>query len=198
MEKKLLVASGNKGKLREIRELLADSGWEVFSLADFPNVEMPPEDAPDFFGNAQIKAEAAMKATGLCALGDDSGLVVDYLNGEPGVRSARYAEPEHDDAANNAKLLRNMADCPAEQRSARFVSAMALALPDGRVFESTGACEGSIGYELIGDEGFGYDPLFVVAGGTKTMAELSLDEKNAISHRRRALDGILKILLEIA
>jgi XTP/dITP diphosphohydrolase len=199
MEKILLVASSNRGKLREISDMLADTGWEIRSLADFPDAPaLPPEDAPDFFGNALIKAKAAMEATGLIALGDDSGLVVDYLNGEPGVRSARYAEPDHNDEKNNQKLLFNMKDCPAERRTARFVSAMALVLPDGRIYRSEGICEGSIGYTLKGSEGFGYDPLFIVTDMNKTMAELSLAEKNQISHRRKALDQILKILLEIA
>ncbi len=198
MKKVLLVASSNKGKLREISEMLAASDWEIKSLADFPDLELPPEDAPDFIGNALIKAKAGMESTGLITLGDDSGLMVDFLNGEPGVRSARYAEPDHNDAANNQKLLVNMQDCPKESRRARFVSAMVLACPDGCIYQAEGICEGSIGFDLVGNEGFGYDPLFIVEGLNKTMAELSLAEKNQISHRRKALDQILKILLEIA
>ncbi len=194
---KLLIASGNKHKVAEIKELLAGSSWQVCSLADYPQVELPPEDAPTFEGNAYIKAAAAAKATGLWTLADDSGLAVDYLQGEPGVRSARYAGEDKDDDANNRKLLAAMTDCPADERTARFVCALALVSPDGESFTANGTCEGRIGYEERGTMGFGYDPLFIMEDGTHTMAELDMAAKNEISHRAKALRQMLPVLLEI-
>lgn len=193
----LLIATGNKNKVRELQEMLDPAKWQVKSLKDFPQVVMPPEDKPDFLGNAMVKAKAAAEQTGLLTLADDSGLVVDALNGAPGVHSARYAGEGHDDEANNQKLLRELAGCPMEKRTARFVSCIALVLPDGRVESATGTCEGRIGLAKAGTEGFGYDPLFIVEGLGKTMAELTLEEKNAVSHRGKALQEILLKLQEL-
>ena len=146
--------------------------------------------------NAIIKAEAAVAATGLAAIADDSGLVVDALDGEPGVYSARYAGVHGDDAANNAKLLRNLGDTPDVERTARFMSVIALIEPSGAVLTGTGACEGTIGHEGRGDHGFGYDPLFLPDDTPgKTMAELMPEEKNAISHRFHALQDLSRQLV---
>lgn len=194
---KLLIASGNRHKVAEIAELLRDTAWEVVSLADYPAIELPPEDAPTFAGNAYIKAAAAARASGLWTLADDSGLSVDHLGGAPGVRSARYAGEQKDDAANNRKLLAAMQDCPPEQRTARFICALSLVSPTGEEFRAEGRCEGTIGYVERGNMGFGYDPLFIMADGEHTMAELDMAAKNQISHRARALREMLPQLLKI-
>ncbi len=195
----LLVASGNEHKVAEIRELLRGSVWEVASLRDFPQLQMPEETAPDFVGNAALKAQAGVAATGLWTLADDSGLEVDYLHGAPGVYSARYAGEQKDDAANNRKLLAAMQNCPAGERGARFVCALVLAGPAGQRFEALGRCEGRIGYAERGSQGFGYDPLFFVqAYDDKTMAELNMAEKNQISHRAAALAEMLPVLQRLA
>lgn len=191
----LLVASGNEHKVAEIKELLRGSGWEVLSLKDFPQLQMPEETAPDFAGNAALKAQAGVAATGLWTLADDSGLAVDYLHGAPGVYSARYAGEQKDDAANNRKLLAAMQDCPEAERTARFVCVLVLAGPAGQHFEAVGRCEGRIGYAERGSQGFGYDPLFFVhAYADRTMAELDMAEKNKISHRAAALAEMLPVL----
>lgn len=194
----LLIASGNRHKVAEIAEMLKDTPWQVVSLADFPELELPPEDADTFAGNAYIKAAAAAKATGLWTLADDSGLAVDFLDGAPGVYSARYAGEQKNDDANNQKLLAAMQDCPEDQRTARFICSLSLVAPDGRKYAAEGRCEGSIGYVECGNLGFGYDPLFVMADGKKTMAELTMEEKNLVSHRAAALSKMQKILVEIA
>lgn len=195
---KLLIASGNRHKVAEIGCLLADTSWEVVSLADFPELELPPEDADSFAGNAEIKARAGAAATGLWTLADDSGLAVDYLDGAPGVHSARYAGEDKDDEANNRKLLAAMADCPEADRGARFVCALVLVGPKGQVYRTEGRCEGRIGYAGRGEQGFGYDPLFWLAGRDKTMAELDMAEKNSLSHRAAALAAMLPQLVALA
>ncbi len=195
---KLLIASGNRHKVAEIAKLLQRTSWEVCSLSDFPDVELPPEDAPDFAGNARIKAAYAAHVTGLWTLADDSGLAVDYLDGAPGVRSARYAGEQKDDNANNQKLLQALRDCPKDKRTARFICALSLVSPTGEEFTAQGVCEGTIGYAERGELGFGYDPLFIMADGLHTMAELDMAAKNQVSHRARALAALLPTLLEIA
>ena len=152
-----------------------------------------------FEENAAHKARAAAKAMSAWALADDSGLEVDALRGAPGVRSARYAGEPKDDGRNNAKLLDALRDVPEDRRSARFRCVLALASPDGEVRSAAGACEGTVGFEPRGGGGFGYDPLFIVEGlGGKTMAELTADEKNRISHRARAYAALRGLLAEIA
>lgn len=193
----LLLATGNQNKVQELRKMLDPEKWQVKSLRDFPRVIIPPEDAPDFLGNAFIKARAAARQTGLLTLADDSGLMVDALNGAPGVRSARYAGEEHDDDANNRKLLRALENVPMEKRTARFLSCIALVTPSGAEYHAVGTCEGKIALTPAGTEGFGYDPLFLVDGLGKTMAELSMAEKNAVSHRGKALKEILLKLNEM-
>lgn len=186
----IVVATGNAHKLVEIEAILGAAlpGVRFVSIKQLGAFEDPEETGTTFAENALIKARAAVAETGFAAVADDSGLVVDALNGEPGVYSARYAGVHGDDAANNAKLLRNLADVPAPDRAARFMSVVALVRPDGTELTGTGACEGTIGFEGRGSNGFGYDPLFLPEDTPgKTMAELTPEEKNAISHRYHAL-----------
>lgn len=185
---KLLVATNNPGKLGEYREMLAGLPVALTYLAaeglDF-DVE---ESGLTFRRNAEIKAQAFARASGLLTLADDSGLEVDALGGAPGVRSARYAGPEASDVDRYQKLLTELAGTPQGQRAARFRCAVALAQPDGTVVTSEGTCEGEIGFSPRGTHGFGYDPVFIVQGhGGLTMAELTPETKNSISHRGRAL-----------
>lgn len=181
-----VLASKNKKKLAELRRILAPLGINVISEADsgvsFPEVE---ENGTTFEENAFIKAKSACLACGMPAIADDSGLCVDALDGAPGVYSARFAGERHNDADNNSKLLRLMQEVPDEKRTARFVSAVCCCFPDGRHFTVRGECEGTIAHSLHGSEGFGYDPLFMCGG--RSFGELSDGEKDAISHRGRAL-----------
>lgn len=186
----VVVATGNAHKLVEIEDILGRALPDVrfVALGQLGDFEDPEEDGVTFAENALIKARAAVQETGLTAVADDSGLVVDALGGEPGVYSARYAGVHGDDAANNAKLLDRLAGVAEDDRAARFMSVVALVYPDGRELTGTGACEGAIGFEGRGDHGFGYDPLFLPDDTPgKTMAELEPEEKNAISHRFHAL-----------
>lgn len=191
----LVLATRNRGKLRELAELLSGTGFQITSLADHPEIPEVVEDGATFLENARKKATAALFRRGVWALADDSGLVVEALGGEPGVHSARYAGAQGDSEANNAKLLREMRGVPNERRSAAFVCAMVLVAPDGREWSVEGRCEGAIGREPRGDGGFGFDPLFVVAGEGMTMAELPPGRKNEISHRGKALREVKEILL---
>jgi len=201
---KLLVATGNAHKLQEIRQIMEAAGlqgWELVSLAQYPDYQPPEEDGDTFCANAAIKAMAAAEMSGLLTLADDSGLTVDALNGAPGVRSARYADDlgcGHDDCANRAKLLKEMADVPDGQRNAAFVCAAALATPDGGAAFIEGRCCGTIAREEKGSGGFGYDNLFFLPELGKTMAELSEEEKNAMSHRGRAMRKIAAALMDTA
>lgn len=198
---RVVVATANRGKLAEIRAILAPDHLDVdLTTMTEHGVDSPPEDGDTFEANALIKARHCAAATGLPAIADDSGLEVDALDGEPGVRSARYAGEPTDDAANNRKLLEALADVPDEQRSARFVCAAAVVTPDGRERVVRGTMAGRIVAAPRGEHGFGYDPLFVseVADG-RTNAELTAQEKDAISHRGaafRALAPALRELLE--
>lgn len=189
----VVVATGNMHKLVEIEAILSQAmpGTRFVALGQLGEFGDPEETGTTFVENALIKAEAAVAETGLTAIADDSGLVVDALGGKPGVYSARYAGAHGDDAANNAKLLANLADTPDAGRTARFMSVVALVRPDGTVLTGTGACEGAIAYEGRGANGFGYDPLFLPADTPgRTMAELAPEEKNAISHRFHALQDL--------
>ena len=187
----LVVATRNAGKLREIRRLCADCGVTVFGLDAFPELPEVEEDADTFAGNAIKKAETVAQRIGRPCLADDSGLVVEALDGHPGVHSARYAGLHASDEENNHKLLREMQTVPAENRQAAFCCVMALCLPGEppRVYE--GRVEGRILRESRGTVGFGYDPLFLVSGYDQTMAELPLELKNQISHRGQALRKLL-------
>lgn len=193
----IVLATRNRGKLEELRALLRGLPVRITSLADHPEVPEIVEDGATFLENARKKARSVMKATGQWALADDSGLEVDQLGGEPGVRSARYAGKNGDHPANNAKLLDEMRDIPAGRRQAAFVCTMVLASPNGREWDVEDRCEGEIGFDLKGSGGFGYDPLFYIPKFSRTMAELTMDEKNAISHRGKALRHMGQVLLEI-
>ena len=193
----IVVATGNTHKLTEIEAILGKVMPEVrfVALGQLGDFEDPEENGTTFLENAIIKAQAAVEETGLMAIADDSGLVVDALDGEPGVYSARYAGVHGDDAANNAKLLRNLEIVEDADRTARFMSVVALVRADGIVLSGEGSCEGMIGHELRGDHGFGYDPLFLPNDTPgKTMAELTPEEKNAISHRFHALQNLSREL----
>jgi XTP/dITP diphosphohydrolase len=191
----LLVATNNPGKIVEMRELLAGLPVTIAFPAEL-GLDMEVEETGDTFEeNATIKALAYARAAGLLTLADDSGLEVDALAGAPGVRSARYASPGATDVERYRKLLAALEDVPAGERTARFRCAVAIAEPDGTLHTTTGVCEGEIGIEPRGHHGFGYDPVFIVAGyGGKTMAELDPDLKNRISHRARALGAALPLL----
>jgi XTP/dITP diphosphohydrolase len=186
---RLVLASKNPGKIRELQAMLQGLGIEVIGLD--PGAPEVDETGTTFEENALIKARAACAATGLPALGEDSGLVVDALNGEPGVRSARWVPGS--DADRVHALLRRMEGVPDEERSARYVSCIAIVLPDGRETVVRGELEGTIGHEPRGTGGFGYDPIFVLPSG-QTTAEITMAEKNAISHRGRALAKLMAVL----
>lgn len=188
----MVAATANQHKLDEMRAVFGDRIELLPRPADVPEVV---EDAASFVGNARLKAHAIAEAAGAPALADDSGLEVDALDGAPGVESAYYGGGDHDDAANRARLLRELADLPADQRGGRFKTVMVLRWPDGREFVAEGACEGTIGFEERGQNGFGYDSLFhPVDGNGRTFAEFSPQEKNAISHRSRACHALLEVL----
>ncbi len=183
---KLVLASKNPGKLRELQEILGSLGVEVL-LESQVGLDLEVEETGTTFEeNAFLKADAVMKASGLPAIADDSGLVVDALDGAPGVYSARFGGKESD-AARTALLLEKLEGVPAEKRTARFVSAIACRLPDGRTVPAKGSCEGVVADAPRGQGGFGYDPVFLVPSLGKTFAELSAEEKNQISHRGAAL-----------
>ncbi len=191
-ERTVVVASGNKHKIIEIEAILGAvmPGARFVSIKELGDFPDPEETGDTFEENAFIKAQAAYEATGLPAVADDSGLVVDALDGAPGVYSARYAGVHGDDAANNAKLLRELDGVPADERTARFTSCVAF-VGEGVHACGVGCCEGMVGFEGRGDGGFGYDPLFLPNDTPgKTMAELTADEKNAISHRFHALQDL--------
>ena len=193
MSKTVVIATNNAHKVAEITTALDFEGWEFKTLREMGVESNPEEDAGTFEGNARIKALAAREACGGCAaLADDSGLDVDALGGAPGVYSSRYAGVDGDDAANNAKLLRELSDVPEELRTGRFVCTLVFIDEDGSESVARGTIEGRIGYEERGCEGFGYDPLFVpdAFGGALTLAEVSQEEKNGVSHRGNALRAL--------
>ena len=195
---KLLVATGNQGKLKEIRSLLKESPIEIIGLDQFTNPPEVIEDGLTFADNARKKAQEMAQFSNYLTLADDSGLVVAALDGEPGVHSARYAGVQGDDAANNVKLLSTMADIVDEKRQAAFHCVMALAWPDGRCETYDGQVSGLIMRGERGTGGFGYDPLFIVPEYGKTMAELPFEIKNRISHRGMALRKVIPLLRELA
>ena len=194
---RVVLATRNAQKLAELRRIVAAEApdVQVLGLVDVTAYPEPAETERTFEGNALLKARACVSATGLAALADDSGLAVDALNQMPGVRSARWAGPGASDQENNALLLRQLADVPASDRTARFVCAMALVLPDGTEHVRVGEMRGRIGVSPAGDNGFGYDPLFVADGYAMTNGELEPSAKDAISHRGRAVRAILPVLL---
>jgi XTP/dITP diphosphohydrolase len=191
---RIVLATRNPGKVSELRALLADLPVELVSAAEMDGAPEVEEDEPTLEGNARKKAVALHEATGLPALADDTGLEIDALGGRPGVYSARYAGEEADAAANRARVLRELQTAP--RRTARFRTVLAFASPDGvRFFE--GVCEGTITHEERGEEGFGYDSIFQPEGQVLTFAEMPIEEKNRVSHRRRALDHFAEHLRTI-
>ena len=181
-----IIATGNAHKLLELERILAPLGIDAVSTkAKGISLDDVEETGTTFEENAYLKAKAACDKTGLPAVADDSGLCVDALNGEPGVYSARYAGEDATDEQRYQKLLENLKDVPAEKRTARFVSAVCCVWPSGESLTVRGECEGTIGSRPLGENGFGYDPVFMV--GEKSFAQLSAEEKDAISHRGRAL-----------
>jgi XTP/dITP diphosphohydrolase len=193
----VVLATRNAKKLAELRRIVAAESRDVqvLGLADVATYPEPAETERTFEGNALLKARACVAATGFPALADDSGLAVDVLNQMPGVRSARWAGPGANDEDNNILLLRQLTDVPAADRTARFVCAMALVLPDGTEHVRIGEMRGRIAVSPAGHNGFGYDPLFVADGYAVTNGELEPSAKDAISHRGRALRAILPVLL---
>lgn len=189
---KIIAATKNKNKLREFGDIL--NGFEIISQED-AGVDIDVEETGTTFEeNSMLKAKAIFDATGITAIADDSGLCVDALGGEPGVYSARYGGEGYDDSGRVQLLLKNMQNVPDDKRTARFVCAITLVGADG-VITARGECEGKIDYEPKGENGFGYDPVFFVEKYGKTMAEVSPEEKNAISHRGKALKIFAQKLL---
>jgi XTP/dITP diphosphohydrolase len=190
----VIVATRNRGKIREIREALKGLGLRIYALSDFPNVPEIEEDGKSFTENALKKARFYSKHFGKLAIADDSGLEVSSLKGLPGIYSARYVRERASSQENNQKLLREMKDVPISKRGAKFKCIIAVVSPDGREVIAEGECKGRIGFKEKGKKGFGYDPLFILPKYGKTMAELSLEAKNRISHRGKALKKIRRII----
>ncbi|MBP5192132.1 MAG: XTP/dITP diphosphatase [Eubacterium sp.] len=191
---KLIFATGNENKMREIREILAGRGYEILSMKEAGIDIDVEENGKTFSENALIKARAISEASGELVLADDSGLEIDALGGEPGIYSARYMGHDTSYVEKNNNLIQRLEGVPDEKRTARFVCAMAAVFPDGREEVVVGTMEGRIGYEIAGENGFGYDPIFYLPEYGKTSAEISPEEKNAISHRGKALRAIAELL----
>ena len=187
----IVLATRNQGKVRELAEPLRAFGLRVVGLDAFPDLPEVEETGTTFEENALLKAREVSKRTGLVAIADDSGLEVDALNGAPGVYSARYGGPELDDAGRYRLLLENMRG--QMPRTCRFVSVITCCFPNGDVITARGECPGTIAFAPMGEGGFGYDPVFYVPEQGKTFAELSPEEKNAISHRARALQEFCRL-----
>lgn len=188
MNGKIIFATTNAGKIREVRQILGDLGYEILTMKEAGAAQDVEETGTTFEENAFLKAEAVRKVLkdGI-VMADDSGLVVDYLNGEPGIYSARWLGENTPYSVKMAEILKRMKDARGEERSARFVAAIACILPDGRRFSTTATMEGRIADAPAGANGFGYDPILFLTQYGKTSAELSAEEKNAISHRGKAL-----------
>ena len=202
---RIVFATGNKDKMKEIRRILGDLDAEILSMKEAGVFEDVVEDGNTFSENAAIKASAIYKlleekdpeaAKETVVLADDSGLEVDYLGGEPGIYSARYLGKDTPYTEKNRIIIERLKDAEGEKRSARFVCAIAACLPGGKMLGTLGKMEGRIGYEIAGENGFGYDPIFFLPEYGKTSAEISADEKNAISHRGKALREMEKLLRE--
>ena len=192
--KKLIFATGNEDKMREIREILADSEYEILSMKEAGADLDIVEDGTTFEENAMIKAKAVMEATGALTLADDSGLEIDAFDGGPGVYSARYLGKDTPYTEKNRIILDKMKDIPEKDRTARFVCVIAAAFPDGQTHTTRGTMEGIIGYEAKGENGFGYDPIFYLPDLKKYSAQLSSEEKNDLSHRGKALRKMREVL----
>lgn len=194
--RKLLIATTNVKKAGEMVQILAEAGLdcEISTLADFPDAPPVEETGDTFMANAHLKARAASDLTGLIAIADDGGLVIDALEGAPGVHSHRFLGQHTSFDVKMDLILERMQDAPDAARACRFVCAVVIATPDGQSFECSGACEGQIAREKRGTHGFGYDPIFRLQGSNCHMAELSPDQKHAISHRGKALACAVPIL----
>ena len=191
---KIIFATGNKDKMREIREIMQDCDVEIISMKEAGIDPEINEDGATFEENAMIKAKAVAEFTDAIVLADDSGLEIDYLNKEPGVLSARYMGEDTSYNIKNQSLIDRLEGVEKEKRTARFVCAIAAVLPNKEVLVTRQTMEGYIGWEQEGENGFGYDPIFLVKDMTKTMAELSESEKNKISHRGKALNAVLEYI----
>jgi XTP/dITP diphosphohydrolase len=191
---KLLLATTSRGKIREQRESLVGVDQELVTLESWPELDPPEEPGPTFLDNAIVKALYYHRATGVPAVGEDSGLVIDALGGEPGIRSARWLGEETPYDIKNARVLEMLSDVAEGDRSARYVSAVALADDDAIVFTAESICEGQIATEPRGDGGFGYDPIFFYPPFGVTMAELSAERKNRVSHRGQAMAKLREFL----
>lgn len=195
--RRVVLATGNPGKLKEMREILAGHGLEIVAQSDL-GIAPPVEDGDTFIANALLKARHAAAISGLPAIADDSGLEVDALGGRPGLHTARYAGPNADERANNDKLLAELEGIPAARRGARYRCAMVFLrnAADPMPIVAEASWEGRIGFERRGGGGFGYDPLFIVAGGSHTVAEMPAAEKNRVSHRGQALIALVAKMRE--
>ena len=187
MQKTFLIATHNKKKKNELLRILSPLGIDVKTDEELNlTLTEPDENGETFYENALIKAQSGCKESGLPCVADDSGLMVDYLAGAPGVYSARFSGEHGNDKKNNEKLLKLLKDVQEEERTARFVSVVCCVFPNGDILSARGECDGKIGYEEKGEGGFGYDPVFMVDG--KSFAEISSDEKDKLSHRGKALN----------
>lgn len=195
MKDKIIFATGNQGKMKEIRLILADLGREILSMTEAGFKGDISENGATFAENAEIKARTVWEQTGGIVLADDSGLVIDYLNGEPGIYSARYLENEPYSIKNRV-LIRRLEGAKKSQRSARFVCNIAVVLSDGKAMHTQAVMEGMIAEEPAGEGGFGYDPILYLPEYGKTSAELTMEEKNKISHRGKALEKMKEVLRE--
>lgn len=193
--KTIVLATRNKHKIEEIKTILADLRLEILTLNDFPDCPPLVEDGSTFSENSRKKAMIVHRHTGLPSLADDSGLEVFYLRGKPGVLSARYAGEQATDEQNNAKLLKEMRGVAPRRRKAQFLAVLTL-VGNGYEDQTNGVCSGSLGESPLGANGFGYDPIFLPEGWTKTYAELTAEEKNGISHRAKALEKMREVLLQ--
>lgn len=194
---RVALASNNQNKLREMKAILSPLGWEILNMKELGISVDPEENGLTFEENSAIKAKAVMEACGLPAIADDSGVEVDALDGAPGVHSARYGgDACEDDKARNRFLVKNMEHVPDDKRTGRFVSVITMAMPDGTVISARGELEGQILREEAGDGGFGYDPLFYIPNEGCTMAELTPERKNEISHRAVALQKFVEKIQE--
>ena len=194
MGHRIIFATGNEGKMREIRAILEDLKLPVLSMKEAGVNPEIVEDGKTFGENAEIKARAVWNLTGDIVLADDSGLVVDYIGGEPGIYSARYLGEDTSYAVKNQVIIDRLSQAKGSERSARFVCNIAAVLPDGRVLHAEETMEGEIAYAPAGSGGFGYDPILYLPEFAKTSAELTMDEKNQISHRGKALRAVKELL----
>ena len=194
MGHRIIFATGNEGKMREVRAILADLGLPVLSMKEAGADPVIVEDGKTFGENAQIKAQAVWNCTGDIVLADDSGLVVDYIGGEPGIYSARYMGEDTSYVIKNQNIIDRLKDAKGKERSARFVCNIAAVLPDGRVLHAEETMEGLIAERPAGTGGFGYDPILYLPEFGMTSAEITMEEKNKISHRGKALEAIKRVL----